>query len=277
MIAGDGALPGAVAREAARRGQQLAVVAFPRITRDEIDGLATRVAWLGPGQVDAAIRFLCDAGARRAVMAGKVSKESLVAGDLELDARARRLLTRLSDWNDATLLGALGDELEREGIELLPQALLVPDWVAPMGPLGRVHPTPAQWQDVAMAWPVARAIAALDIGQSVVVHERAIVAVEAIEGTDEAIRRGGRLAGAGACIVKVARPAQDPRFDLPAIGPETLAVAEEVGAAVIAIEASRSLVLEREKVVERADEAGIALVGVAAEGLVPPPGAESDS
>ncbi len=281
MIAGDGELPVDIARAAAAAGREIVVVAFPGITRPAIEGVASQIAWLSPGAVDAALRFLAASGAREAVMAGKVSKQALVGGQLEVDDRARRILSRLTDWNDATLLTALAGEIEAEGIALLPQAELVPDWVAPVGPLGEVNPTLSQWEQIRLGWPVARAVASLDIGQTLVVHERAIVAVEAIEGTDEAIRRAGRLVGAGSsahsreglCIVKVARPNQDPRFDLPAIGVRTVAVAAEAGAAVIAIEAGSSLVLERQKVVEYADSAGIALVGVPAEG----PGADSGS
>ena len=125
-----------------------------------------------------------------------------------------------------------------------------------------MSPTPAQEADVAYGLPLARQIAALDIGQTVVVHERAVVAVEALEGTDEAIRRAGKLGRSGLCIVKVARPAQDPRFDLPTIGPKTMEVAAHSGVAVVAVEAGRTIVLSREDVVARADAAGIALLGL---------------
>jgi DUF1009 family protein len=247
-------------------------VAFPDITEPVVADGSGEVVWLNPGQLTAALAFLRDFGVREAVMAGKVSKQALVAGRLELDDRARRVLSGLSDWNDGTLLSALAGEIEAEGIRLLPQAELVPELLAPCGPIGRVYPTPDQWRDVAHGWSVARTVAGLDIGQTVVVQERSIVAVEAIEGTDEVIRRAGRLGRPGLCIVKVARPEQDLRFDLPAIGAETLAVAVEVGAGVIAVEAGRSLLLDREQVVVQADAAGIALVGVPAAG---PDAAES--
>ncbi len=262
VVAGDGTLPLAMTRAAAERGRRVVAVAFPGITSSEIDALAGEVAWLDPGQVDAALAFLRQGGAREAVLAGKVSKQHLVGGKLDLDERARRILGRLQDWNDGTLLAALASEIESEGIRLLPQPELVPELLAGTGPVGRVHPTPLQLEQIALGWPVARTIASLDIGQTVVVHERSIVAIEAIEGTDEAIRRAGRLGGPGGCIVKVANPHQDPRFDLPAIGPRTVAVAVEAGAKVIAVEASRSLVLERKQVALQADEAGMAVVGV---------------
>ncbi len=276
LIAGDGELPAEIARAARAGGRDLVAVAFPNITEPGIDGEVLAVQWLNPGQLGAALRFLREAGVREAVMAGKVPKARLLVGGLELDDRARSLIAGLENLGDATLLAAIASAIEEEGISLRPQAELVPGLMAPVGSLGRVNPTPAQWRDVAFGWPIARAIADLDIGQTVVVHERAVVAVEAVEGTDEAIRRAGRLGPPGLCIVKVARSEQDLRFDLPAIGPGTLAVAAEAGAGVVAIEAAQTLVLGREKVVELADGAGIALVGVATAGPGAPVNGESD-
>jgi DUF1009 family protein len=266
LIAGDGKLPAEIARAARARGREVVAVAFPEITNPDLESCVSKVEWLSPGQVGAALAFLRASGVRESAMAGKVSKAGLLAGGLDLDERGRDLLAGLADLRDGTLLGALASALEEEGITLRPQAEMVPELLAPFGPIGRVNPTPEAWRDVAFGWPIARQIAALDIGQTLVVHERAIVAVEALEGTDEAIRRAGRLGRAGVCIVKVARPEQDMRFDLPAVGPETLEAAAEVGARVVAIEAGRSLVLDREVVVQKADRAGIALVGVPAEG-----------
>ncbi len=215
-----------------------------------------------------ALAFLSAAGVGQAVMAGKVSKAGLVAGRLELDERGRSLLSGLPDLRDGTVLAALASALEAEGIELRPQSELVPQLIAPEGTLGRVNPTPEQLQDVAFGWPIAREIAGMDVGQTIVVLERSVVAVEALEGTDEAIRRAGKLGRRGLCIVKVARPEQDPRFDLPAIGPGTLEVAALSGVEVLAIEAGRTVVLDREAVVARADASGIALIGVPREGLI---------
>jgi DUF1009 family protein len=135
------------------------------------------------------------------------------------------------------------------------------------GPLGHLSPTPAQWLDIEFGFEIAKALGEQGIGQSVVVRQRAVLAVEAIEGTDAAIARGAALGGAGVCVVKVAKPRQDPRFDLPAIGPETVSVMQGVGAAVLAFEADATLVLQRPKLVRDADAAGIALVGVSSEGL----------
>lgn len=281
LIAGDGELPRAIARAARANGREVVGVAFPGITDPELEDDVARIAWLSPGQVGSSLAFLTAAGVGEAVMAGKVSKADLVAGQLELDERGRALVGELSDLRDGTVLAALAAALEAEGIDLRPQAELVPQLIAAEGVLGRVDPTPEQLRDVAFGWPIAREIAGLDIGQTVVVCERSVVAVEALEGTDEAIRRAGKLGRSGLCIVKVARPEQDPRFDLPAIGPETLEVAARSGVRVVAVEAGRTVVLDRETVVARADASEIALIGVPAEGLVaahagPGPDGETD-
>jgi len=267
LIAGDGELPRAIARAASLRGRALVAVAFPDVTDPGAVEAASEVAWLGPGQVGAAIAFLRASGVREAVMAGKVTKAALLSGGLELDERARELFRGLPDLRDRTLLSALAGALEQEGIHLRPQAELVPELLAPEGVLGRVHPTPEQRADVAYGLRVAQRIATLDIGQTVVVHERAVLAVEAVEGTDETIRRAGKLGRSGLCIVKVAAPQQDPRFDLPTVGPHTMEVAALSGVAVVAVEAGRTIVLNREAVVARADGSGIALLGV-------PPGSD---
>ena len=196
-------------------------------------------------------------------MVGKVPKADFVAAPWALrpDATARELLASLADRRDDSILAGVAGFLEEQGIRLLPQAELAPELLAGEGPLGSVRPGPAQIADIAFGWPVARAIAGLDIGQTLVVKDRAVVAVEAIEGTDAAIRRAGAIAP-GTSVVKVARPHQDPRFDVPAIGPGTVAALREAKAAALAFEADCTLVLDREAMTEAADADGIALVGV---------------
>jgi DUF1009 family protein len=230
--------------------------------------------WLELGELNALFSVFREAHVKDAVMAGKVSKQRLVrnasgvAGDeLKLDERAARELEALADRSDDSILGAVADLLAAEGILLRPQGELVPELLPGVGPLGRHVPTTAQWRDIEFGFRIAKALGGLDIGQSVVAKHRAVLAVEAIEGTDAAIQRGGDLGGAGVCVVKVAKPRQDPRFDLPAIGPETVAVMQRAGAAVLAFEANATLALQRAKLVEDADAVGIALIGVSADTL----------
>lgn len=265
LIAGRGELPLEVLREARRRGRPVVALAFHEQTDPGLDAADT-VRWLHPGEVGSGVAVLLDSGVREAVMVGKVPKVDLVAnrGALRLDEDALALLQGLADRQDDSILGALADFAEARGIRLLPQA----DWLGPLigaeGVQGRVAPSEAQRRDLAFALPLAKAIAGLDIGQTVAVKDGAVLAVEAIEGTDEAIRRAGAIAS-GACVVKVAKPSQDPRFDVPTVGPETLAALVEAKASVLAYEAGCTLVLKRERVVAQADAEGIAVVGLAAE------------
>jgi len=265
LIAGMGTFPLDIARSARRRGRNVVAIAFHRHTDPRIEAAVSAVTWLHPGEVGTAVEALCSAGVRDAVMAGKVPKAALCASPdgLRLDAQATRILGRLATRGDDSLLSALADHLESRGIQLLEQAELVPELLAGEGPLGRARPTAEQQADIAFGWPIAEVVAALDIGQTLVVKDRTVLAVEAIEGTDAAILRAGGIAS-GACVVKVAGPKRDPRFDLPAIGPETARALIAAGAAVLAFEAGRTVVLEREATVEAADAHGIALVGATA-------------
>jgi DUF1009 family protein len=269
LIAGLGRFPLELAAAARRRGHRLAAVAFEGLADP---GLAARVdvcETLPLGQISRLLEVLRREGLRQVVLAGKVPKRVLfeAAGRLQPDARALALLRALRDRSDDSILLAVAELLEGEGFELLGQADLAPELLAAEGPIGAVAATPAQRADVAFAWPIAKALGAVDVGQTVVVEGRAVLALEAIEGTDEAIRRGCALGRGGACVVKVAKPGQDPRFDVPAVGLDTLRALRGGGAALLAVEAGATLVLEREALVAEADAAGIALLGVPAAGL----------
>jgi DUF1009 family protein len=267
LIAGRGSLPLEVARSARGRGRPVAAIGFHGQTDPKLAEEA-EITWLYPGEVGAALAALRGSGVSEAVLAGKVPKAGLYADPaaLQPDAEALALLSSLRDRRDDSILAALANWLEERGIRLLGQAELVPGLLGGEGPLGRTELGPKQRADVAFGFPIAKTIADLDIGQTVVVKDGAVLAVEAIEGTDAAILRAGRV-GEGACVVKVAKPRQDPRFDVPAIGPDTLAAMLEAKASALAFEAGRTLVLERAALVQAADGHGIALVGVAAERL----------
>jgi DUF1009 family protein len=271
LIAGMGTFPLDIARSARRRGRNVVAIAFHRRTDPRIETAVSAVTWLHPGEVGAGVEALRSAGVRDAVMAGKVPKDALYASPdgLRLDAEAARIIGRLAARGDVSLLSAVADHLESRGIHLLDQTELVPELLAGEGPLGRTRPTAAQEADIAFAWPIAEVVAGLDIGQTVIAKDRTVLAVEAIEGTDAAILRAGGIAS-GACAVKVAGPKRDPRFDLPAIGPETARVLIAASVAALAFEAGRTVVLDRDALVEAADAHGIALVGVAA-GRLPGP------
>jgi len=264
LIAGHGRFPLELAAAARRRGHRLVAVGLEGLSDPALAGAVDVFERLAVGQVERLLEVLRREGVREVVLAGKVPKRLLfgAGGQIVPDARALALLRGLRDRRDDSILGAVAALLEAEGFALLRQAALAPDLLAPRGPLGAVPPTPAQEDEVAFAWPIAKALGALDVGQTVVVEARAVLALEAIEGTDEAIRRGCALGRGRACVVKVAKPSQDPRFDVPAIGLDTLRVLRESGGAVLAVEAGATLVLEREALVAEADAAGIALLGV---------------
>jgi DUF1009 family protein len=262
LIAGRGALPLEVARSARRRARRVVALALHGQADPALEAEVSELTWLYPGQVGRAIEVLRAAGVAEAVLAGKVPKLTLEdPAALRPDGLALALLRRLPDRHDASILSSVADLLAEHGVRLLPQALLVPELVATAGPYGRVRATREQLADVAFGWPLAKAVAALGIGQTLVVRGRAVLAVEAIEGTDAAILRAGRMAP-GACVVKLAKPTQDPRFDLPAIGPDTLAALARAKAGVIAFQAGATLVLQRDELVAAADAQGVALLGV---------------
>ena len=262
LIAGCGELPLEVARSARRRGRSVVAVALHGQADPALEAEVAEVCWLHAGEVARITGVLRAAGVAEAVLAGKLPKSLLEdPAALRLDAAALALLRRLPDRHDASILSGVADHLAGQGIRLLPQAQLVPELVATAGPYGDLLASREQLADLAFGWPLARAVAELGIGQTLVVRGRAVLAVEAIEGTDEAILRAGRIAP-GACVIKLAGPRQDPRFDLPAIGEATLSALARAKAAVLAFQAGTTLVLQREALVAAADAHGIALLGV---------------
>jgi DUF1009 family protein len=279
LIAGDGTFPREIAQAARRQGRSVAAVAFRDLTAPALEAEVSRLCWLRLGEVEPLFAFFRETGVADAVIVGKFSKTFLYRelGELRPDARALELLARLEDHRDDSILQLLVRALEEEGVRLAPQAELVPELLAEEGVLSRVRPTREQWRDIAFAWPIAKALGELGIGQSVVVQDRVLLAVEAIEGTDAAIRRAGQLGRPGACVVKVAKPHQDLRFDLPTIGADTLASAVAAQAAVLAFEAHHTVVLERSELVARADAEGVALVAVGSAGPELSPDAEAAS
>ncbi len=264
LVAGAGRFPVELARAARRRGRAVAAVGIHGLSDPALAGEVAAFTALRLGQLDDLLASFRESGVEEVVLAGKVPKTLMARPEeLGLDARALDLVRGLADRRDDSILGALADALEGEGFRLLPQLGLAPELAAPEGPVGRRHASQEQLAEVAFAWPIAKTLGGLDLGQTVVVQDRAVLAVEAIEGTDAAIRRGCALGRPGACVVKVAKPRQDPRFDVPAVGPATLGAMAEGGAALLAVEAGATLLVERERLVAEADARGIAVIGVA--------------
>jgi len=267
LIAGQGRFPFEVARAARSRGIKVVIAALHGCADAAIaesSECTDDLEWLYLGEVERLISFFQNAGVQGVVVAGKVPKTNLY-GDptpLRLDGLALKLLAEMENREDDSIMLILAKCLESEGLQLYSQVELVPDLLAGEGLLGAVEPTPEQLRDVAFGLPLAKAIGGLDIGQTLVVGNTAVLAVEAIEGTDEAIRRGGRLGPGCAVVVKVAKPDQDMRFDVPAVGPDTVRVLVESGVSLLAIEAGKTLLFEQDEMIRLADEAGIAVMGI---------------
>jgi len=261
LIAGKGQFPLLFAQAAQRHGCRVVAVAHRGETDPALAGLADEIHWIYVGQLGKIIRHLKAAGVTRAVMAGGISRGRLFS-QFRPDLTALKVVRRAGAGRDDRLLSAVAAELEQEGITIAPSTLFLEDLLAPPGQLSRRAPSPAEMQDVDLGFKVARELGRLDLGQCVVVRRQVVVALEAIEGTDECIRRGGRLAGPGCVVIKVSKPAQDLRFDVPAVGVETLESMREVKAAVLAVEAGKTLIFDREDMLRRADRAKIAVWGL---------------
>jgi UDP-2,3-diacylglucosamine hydrolase len=269
LIAGNGRLPFEVAEAALERGVPLAIVAIERNTDPAIESCpAAAFTWVAAGEIGRVIEFLKNTGSSEVILAGGVNKRELLRDPAALrpDARAIALLTRLRDRGDDALLRAIAAELESEGLPVVDSTRHLGDRLTAEGPMhpGCKLPDPDSplARDLALGLRVVRAVGALDVGQAVVVKDGTVLAVEAIEGTDEAIRRAHRFGGKGAVVVKAAKPAQDLRFDVPAIGPSTLEVARTCGVQAIGLEAGRTLVLERARTLTLAESCEIAVFGL---------------
>ena len=259
LIAGNGDFPLLVLEGARRRGVDMAVIAIREEATRELDQAAKRIHWVSLGELGRAIELLHQEGVKQAVMAGQV-KHQKIFSDIPADGRMAPLLERLATRNTDALIGAVASVLKFEGIELVDSTLFLEPLLPAPGILTARAPDEHEAADIAYGRQIARQIAGLDLGQTVVVAERACVAIEAMEGTDETIERAARLAGGTPLVVvKVSKPKQDMRFDVPVVGPRTIEVMKRAKATALAIDAGRTLIFDRQRVVEMADAVGIAI------------------
>jgi len=261
IIAGKGELPAAIAVEAKSQGYSVFAVALESLADETLSKYVDEIKWVNVGKFGKLIDTLKKAGISEAVMAGKVSKSLLYKSKITPDLRAVKLLFSLKDRKDDSILLAITNELANEGIKLLEITKFSSRILMPEGILTKNKPSKEEWKDIEFGWNIAKEIGRLDIGQTVVIKNCAVMAVEAIEGTDEAIKRGCKLAGKGAVVIKVSKPEQDMRFDVPAVGLQTLNVIKEYGGSVLAVESGKSLILSKEAVIKEAQRAGISIVG----------------
>jgi DUF1009 family protein len=264
IIAGNGRFPFLVLEAARAQGHDVTIVAAQEEAFPELNEAAARLGadihWISIGHLGKCINLLKDAGISNAVMAGQVKHAKIFSG-LIPDWTMAKVLKRAFTKNTDGLIGAIAEVLRENGIELMNSTALITPLLAKPGTMSAREPTVDEQKDLEFGYRMADQIAALDIGQTVAVKHQAVVAVEAMEGTDEVIARAGHLAGPGVCIVKVAKPKQDMRFDVPVVGFATLQAMRVAGAAVLSVDAGKTLMLDSDAVRASANEAKIAIVG----------------
>ncbi len=259
IVAGGGQFPILCARAARKLGLKVVAVGFNGETDPLLENEVDLLHWLYIGQLERLIKVLKKAGTRQVLFQGTITKKRIFR-DVRPDLRALILWSKIRRRLDDNILRAIASELEAEGLEVIPSTTLLPDLVAPKGVLTKRSPSKDQWQDIHFGLELAKKIGELDIGQCIVVKDRTVLAVEAIEGTDSTIKRGGELGGKDTVVVKVCKPNQDIRFDLPSVGLKTIETMEKVKAKVLAVEAGKTLIFDRDKVIELANSLGIIIV-----------------
>ncbi len=260
LVAGSGQFPLLVADGARKQGYTVCAVAFDKETSPDISKASDRVMWIKLGQLGKMIRFLQKEETSAVVFAGPINKPG--AFDIRPDLRAIKLLLGLKSRNDNSLLSAVARELGSENLNVISALKFVPELVSSSGFLARRRPTMSEKKDILFGWPLIKNIGAMDIGQCIVVRERVVVAVEAIEGTDETVLRAGSLAGKNMTVIKIFKPGQDRRIDLPALGLGTIETMIKAKASCLAFESGTSLFFDLDKAVQLADKHKLAIVGI---------------
>lgn len=262
LLAGEGRLPVELVRAARQHGYDVYAIGLLPETDPQVAELANDYKQISVAHLDAILNYLKEHEVRRVTMIGKVTKELLFNGAVQPDARMLQLIMSLPDRSDDTIMMAFVRELAMNGFQAFDQTALIRKLIPRRGTITSREPTHAERQDMEYGFMIAKELGRLDIGQTVVVKHRAVMALEAIEGTDACIQRGGKLANGGAVVTKVSKPKQDNRFDVPTVGRKTVEVMVEVGATALAIEADKTLLVDRESTVAFADENGIAIIAM---------------
>lgn len=261
LIAGNGKFPFLVVEGARKAGASLAVVAIREETDQRIEEVAEKVLWVGIGQLGKMISFFKKEGVTKAIMAGQVKHVQIFSGALP-DLRMIKMLWNLPQRNTDALIGGVADEMRREGIELIDSTYFIQDQLAQEGVLTRRKPDSIEQGNIEYGLRIAGEIARLDLGQTIVVRAKACVAVEAMEGTDAVIRRAGELAKGKLTVVKVAKPNQDMRFDVPVVGVPTVRTMIEAGATCLCLTPNKTLLFDKEEMLKLANENKICVVAV---------------
>ena len=261
IIAGGGQFPILCARSAKALGRKVFAVAHSGETDPILEDEVDSIIWIKIGQLGKLIKALKKKHVSEALFAGTITKKRIFF-DIFPDMKAISLWNRLDRRLDDSILREVAEELKKEGIQVIPATAFLQELYTPEGTLTKREPSKAEWEDIYFGWDMAKGIGRLDIGQCVVVKDKTVLAVEAMEGTDATIIRAGRLGGPGSVVIKICKPGQDERFDLPSIGISTIETMKEARAKVLAVEAGKSLFFDREASLSFADKMGMAVVGM---------------
>lgn len=262
LIAGGGQFPLLFTQKARANGYKIIGAGFHSETDPKLAGLTHRFEWLYLGQLNKLIRYFKSQGVSRAVLMGSISKANIFK-DIRPDFKALAFIAKTAGTHDDNILSAFADFLEKQGITLVPSTFLLPELISPKGCWTKRRPDRAEKKDIRQGWKLAKAVGLLDIGQCLVISNGTVLAVEAIDGTDATIERGGRLSrGNGATIVKLSKPHQDLRFDLPSSGCTTIETMHRSGVNVLVLEAEKSISFDREKMIALADKYNICITAV---------------
>ncbi len=260
LIAGAGELPIVFAKTAKEKGEEVFILGIHGITDESISDYG-EIHWVNFGKLGEVLRILKENNVKKLVMLGKIEHQLLLQSITELDTRALMFLSKLPDQRAESILGGLIKELEEEGFEFIDPTPYLGSLLAEEGLINDIEPTENQIEDAKFGLKIAKVIADLDVGQTVVVKNKIVVAVEALEGTDKCILRAGELAGEGTVVCKVARKHQDFRFDVPVVGLKTLESMKQSGAKFLAIEAGKTYILNRDEFIEKANQYDISVMG----------------
>lgn len=261
IIAGGGRFPLMAADAIKKQGLRVVAVAHEGETDPALTDSVDSITWVKLGQFGKLIKALKNDNVSKALMAGTINKQRIF-GKIRPDLKGIAFASKLAIFHDDGILRAAADELTREGIEIVSSTTYLPELLAPAGCLTRRKPGKAEKEDIYFGWQVAKELGRLDVGQCVVVRRKTVLALEAIEGTNATILRGGSLAGEKAVVVKVSKPRQDLRFDVPSVGLETVKTMSEVKASMLALEAAKTLIFEKKEMIEYANRSGISVISI---------------
>ncbi len=260
LIAGNGKFPILLAREAKSAGYKIVAAAIKGDTSFVLKFFVDEISWFSPGELKKLFLYFQSKGIKEAIMAGQVNPQNLFEKNLELDQEFKALFQAMMDRKADTIFLAVTDKLKEFDVTLLDSTFLLKKYLAPRGTLTKRAPSLGELADIDFGKQIAKAMGGIDVGQTVVIKDKAIVAIEAMEGTDQSILRGGKIAQEDAVIVKMSKPNQDLRFDVPVIGPRTIQNMKKVKAKCLAIEAGKTLIIDQDKVIALANRSGICIV-----------------